>query len=117
MKIQTILFGILIVFFLTGCRIASNQVASDGKYYKNVGGNSCARYDIVRTGKIKCMDVDGKFTYYQNAMSDQEVMVWKLSDVERAVQSNSYDLQQIQYNTNQSNQLNWTDFGPVPITF
>ena len=111
MSIQTILFGLIVTFLLTGCCVASNKLLSDGYYYKNVGGNSCVRYDVVRPGKIKCKDKDGRFTYYQNAMSDQEVMVWKLGDVEDAVRSNSYQLQQIQRNTNTNNQLlNWTDF-------
>ena len=91
MSIQTILFGLIVTFLLTGCNFASNQIASDGYYYKNVGGNSCVRYDVVRPGKIKCLDEDGRFTYYQNAMSDQEVMVWKLDNV--AQQAGKYRYQ------------------------
>ena len=118
MSIQTILFGLIVTFLLTGCYMAANRMASDGYYYKNIGGSSCVKWTVVKTRQIKCFDKDGRFTRYQNAMSDQEVMVWKLGDVENAVRSNSYDLQQIRYNTNPNNKLlNWTDFPPVPITF
>jgi len=109
MSIRTILVGLLVVFFVTGCRMASNQVASDGKYYRNVGGNSCAQYDVVRSGRIKCMDVDGKFTYYQNAMTDQEVMVWKMDDIGSAIKMNSYQPKTTIYRP--------IIFKPVPITF
>ena len=89
-KLLIILFGLIVTFLLTGCRIPSNQLATDGYYYKNVGGNSCVWYDVVTPGKIKCKDEDGNFTYYQNAMTDQQVMVWKLDNVAQQVRNNRY---------------------------
>ena len=91
MSIRTVLFGLIVTFLLTGCRIASNQLATDGYYYKNVGGNSCVRYDVVTPGRIRCYNKDGAVTYFQNAMSDQEVMVWKLDNV--AQQAGKYRYQ------------------------
>ena len=91
MSIRTILFGLIVTFLLTGCRVASNKLLSDGYYYKNVGGNSCVRYYIIRPGQIKCVDKEGRFTYNQNAMTDQQVMVWKLDNI--AQQTGKYRYQ------------------------
>jgi len=87
MSIRTVLFGLIVAFLLSGC-IAGNRMASDGNYYKNVGAHSCERYNVVTPGKIKCFDGDGRFTRYQYAMTDQEVMIWKLDDMQRQINSN-----------------------------
>ena len=98
---------LLILFIslgLIGC--ASNQLATDGYYYKNVGGNSCVRYDVVTPGRIRCYNKDGAVTYFQNAMSDQEVLLWKLDEMGSQIQQLKY--QQILNNNQQiwNNNLN-----------
>ena len=100
MSIRTVLFGLIVAFLLSGC-IAGNRMASDGNYYKNVGAHSCERYNVVTPGKIKCFDKDGKFTYRQNSMTEQEVLVWKVEEMESNVQS--LQIQQMFNNINQNN--------------
>jgi len=94
MSIRTVLFGLIVTFFLTGCYMAANKMAADGNYYKNIGGSSCASWSVVRTGQIKCFDKDGRFNRYQNAMTDQQVMTWKLDDMQRQIDSNKRQAQE-----------------------
>ena len=113
-KLLTILFGLIVIFLLTGCSSASNQMLKDGYYYKNVGGSSCKKYNLVTPGRIKCKDEDGKFTYYQNAMTDQEVLLWKLDEMESQIQQLQFQQilnnnQQI-WNNNQQNLYRTSDF-------
>ena len=59
-KLLTILFGLIVIFWLTGC--ASNRMLDDGYYYKNIGGSSCKYVSYVTPGRIKCYDKDEKLT-------------------------------------------------------
>ena len=105
-KLLIILFGLIVIFLLTGCSIASNQMLKDGYYYKNVGGSSCKSYIVVTPGEIECYDEDGEPTYYQNAMTEQEVLLWKLDEMGSQIQQLKY--QQILNNNQQiwNNNLN-----------
>ena len=89
---------LLILFIslgLIGC--ASNQMLNDGYFYKDIGGASCQRYQVVSPKRIKCFDSDGNFTYEQNAMTDQQVIAWKMDEMNASIQS-----QQMWNNINQS---------------
>ena len=99
-KLLTILFGLIVIFLLTGCSSASNQMLKDGYYYKNVGGSSCKSYIVVTPGEIECYDEDGEPTYYQNAMTDQEVIIWKMDEMNSRI--TSLKNQQMWNNINQS---------------
>ncbi len=102
-KLPTILFGLIVTLILTGCG-PTNQLLQDGYYYKDIGGSSCQSYDVVTPGEIKCFDKDGKFTYSQNSMTEQEVLVWKVEEMESKVQS--LQIQQMFNNINQNNNNN-----------
>ena len=92
---------LLLLLFLSlgliGC--ASNQLGADGYYYKNVGGSSCQSYEVVTPKKIKCFDKDGNLTYYQDAMTDQEVIAWKMDEMNAQIMS--LQTQQMWNNINQ----------------
>ena len=103
-KLLTILFGLIVIFLLTGCSSASNQMLKDGYYYKNVGGSSCKKYIVVTPGEIECQDEDGVFTYYQNAMTDQEVIAWKMDEMNSRI--TSLQIQQMFNNINLNNKIN-----------
>ena len=103
-KLLTILFGLIVIFLLTGCSSASNQMLKDGYYYKNVGGSSCKKYIVVTPGEIECQDEDGIFTYYQNAMTDQEVIAWKMDEMNSRI--TSLQTQQMFNNINLNNSIN-----------
>lgn len=101
-KLLTILFGLIVTFFLTGC--ASNQMLDDGYFYKDIGGASCQSYEVVSPKKIKCFDKDGKLTYLQDAMTDQEVIAWKMDEMQSQI--TSLQTQQMFNNINQNNKIN-----------
>jgi hypothetical protein len=83
---------------LTGC--ASNQMLDDGYFYKDIGGASCQSYQVISPKKIKCFDKDGKLTYEQNAMTGQEVIAWKMDEMNASIMS--IQSQQMWNNINQS---------------
>jgi outer membrane biogenesis lipoprotein LolB len=101
-KLLTILFGLIVTFFLTGC--ASNQMLDDGYFYKDIGGASCQSYEVVSPKKIKCFDKDGKLTYLQDAMTDQEVIAWKMDEMNSRI--TSLQTQQMFNNINLNNSIN-----------
>ena len=94
---KKLLLLLFISLGLYGC--ASNQLLDDGYFYKDIGGASCQRYQVVSPKRIKCFDKDGNFTYEQNAMTDQEVIVWKMDEMNASIMS--IQSQQMWNNINQ----------------
>ena len=101
---KKLLLLLLLSLGLIGCSSSSNQMLKDGYYYKDIGGSSCQSYEVVTSGNIKCFDKDGKLTYFQDAMTDQEVLLWKFDEMESKVQSLQY--QQMFNNINLNNKIN-----------
>ena len=99
---QKLLLLLLLSLGLIGC--ASNQLGTDGYYYENVGGSSCKSYEVVTPQKIKCFDKDGNLTYYQDAMTDQEVIAWKMDEMNSRI--TSLQTQQMFNNINLNNSIN-----------
>tara|TARA_Y100000031_G_C8001410_1_gene283786 strand:+ start:126 stop:440 length:315 start_codon:yes stop_codon:yes gene_type:complete len=87
MSIRTVLYGLIVAFLLSGC-IASTQMASDGNYYRNIGGIDCAKYRITGNGVMNCYNKDDKYTGTKYAMTEQEILSWKLDDMQRQIDSN-----------------------------
>ena len=63
---------------LIGC--ATNQMLDDGYFYKDIGGTECQSYQVISPKRIKCFDSEGNFTYEQDAMTDLEVIAWKMDE-------------------------------------
>ena len=97
---------LLLLFFISlgliGC--ASNQLLDDGYFYKDVGGSSCQSYQVVSPKRIKCFDKDENFTYEQDAMTDKEVIAWKMDEMNAQIMS--LQTQQMWNNINLNNSIN-----------
>jgi hypothetical protein len=83
--VKKILILLLISLGLIGC--ATNQMLDDGYFYKDIGGADCQSYQVVSPKRIKCFDSDGNFTYEQDAMTDHEVIAWKMDEQNAAIMS------------------------------
>ena len=79
--IKKLLLILFISLGLIGC--ATNQMLDDGYFYKDIGGTKCQSYQVVSPKRIKCFDSNGNFTYEQDAMTEHEVIAWKM-DVQNA---------------------------------
>ena len=111
---------LLILFIslgLIGC--ATNQMLDDGYFYKDIGGAECQSYQVVSPKRIKCFDGNGNFTYEQDAMTDHEVIAWKMDEQNAAIMSiqstqmwnNINSSGNYQRNINQQNLNNmWWDY-------
>jgi TolA-binding protein len=97
MNIRTVLFVLVVSILLSSCGMAMTRQASDGLYYRNVGGFDCHRYKIVRRGVMQCFDTDGQFTFYRNAMSTQDVMIEKMEDLGGQIQRNQNKIDELEY--------------------
>jgi len=98
-KILVLLF---ISLGLIGC--ATNQMLDDGYFYKDIGGADCQSYQVVSPKRIKCFDKDENFTYEQDAMTDQEVIAWKMDEMNSRI--TSLQTQQMFNNINLNNSIN-----------
>ena len=87
---------------LIGC--ATNQMLDDGYFYKDIGGADCQSYQVVSPKRIKCFDKDENFTYEQDAMTDQEVIAWKMDEMNSRI--TSLQTQQMFNNINLNNSIN-----------
>ena len=76
---------LFISFGLIGC--ATNQMLDDGYFYKDIGVGDCQSYQVVSPKRIKCFDSEGNFTYEQDAMTDHEVIAWKMDEQNAAIMS------------------------------
>ena len=83
--VKKLLLLLLITLGLIGC--ATNQMLDDGYFYKDIGGAECQSYQVVSPKRIKCFDSDGNFTYEQDAMTDHEVIAWKMDEQNAAIMS------------------------------
>ena len=70
---------------LIGC--ASNQMLDDGYFYRDIGGAECQSYQVISSKRIKCFDSNGNFTSEQEAMTDHEVIAWKMDEQNAAIMS------------------------------
>ena len=97
MNIRTVLFALVVSFLLSSCGLAGTRMANDGLYYRNVGGFECRTHTVVQRGTIKCFNTDGQFTYFQNAMSTQEVMMKKMDNLGGQIQRNQNKIDELEY--------------------
>ena len=84
---RTVLFGLIVSFLLSSC-IAANRIASDGNYYRNIGGYDCWNYKITGNGTMRCYNKDNKYTGTKKKMTQQEIMVWKMDDIAHEIRMN-----------------------------
>ena len=114
---KKLLLTLFISLGLIGC--ASNQMLDDGYFYKDIGGAECQSYQVVSPKRIKCFDSNGNFTYEQDAMTDHEVIAWKMDEQNAAIMSiqtsqmwnNINSSGNYQRNINQQNLNNmWWDY-------
>lgn len=68
---------IISILILSGCASASPR-AINGKYYMG-GDSNCRRYRVISDDKIMCMNIDGQDMGYRNAMSDQELEMYRFN--------------------------------------
>ena len=99
---KKLLLTLLLSLGLIGC--ASNQLLDDGYFYRDIGGAECQSYQVVSPKRIKCFDSDGNFTYEQDAMTDQEVIAWKMDEMNASIVS--LQTQQMFNNINLQNSIN-----------
>ena len=85
LNMKKLLLILFISLGLIGC--ASNQMLDDGYFYKDIGGAECQSYQVVSPKRIKCFDSNGNFTYEQDAMTDHEVIAWKMDEQNAAIMS------------------------------
>lgn len=76
-KLVLISLSFVGVLILSGCGGASPR-ALNGKYYM-AGDSNCVRYRIISDSRVMCMDADGRETGYRNAMSDQELQMYRFN--------------------------------------
>ena len=107
---KKLLLIILISLGLIGC--ASNQMLDDGYFYKDIGGAECQSYQVVSPKRIKCFDKDENFTYEQDAMTDQEVIAWKMDEMNSRI--TSLQTQQMFNNINQNYNNNYNFITTCP---
>lgn len=86
--------SIISILILSGCAIKSPR-AINGKYYM-AGDSNCRRYRVISDDRIMCLNSDGQETGYRNAMSDQELEMYRfnLSREDAAWQQINYNNQQ-----------------------
>jgi hypothetical protein len=72
MKI-VLLMGLIVI--LTGCRYAQPNFYN-GRYYM-AGDKNCARMKKLSDTRIMCENTDGKETGYRDAMTDQQLQMWR----------------------------------------
>ena len=76
MKLLVILSALTLTTFLNGCATHAYPYAINGKYYM-VGDSGCARYKVLSDTRIMCANSDDKDMGYRNAMSDQELDMYR----------------------------------------
>ena len=101
-SMKKLLLTLLLSLGLIGC--ATNQMLDDGYFYKDIGGAECQSYEVVSPKRINCFDNNGNFTYEQDAMTDQEVIAWKMDEMNASIVS--LQTQQMFNNINLQNSIN-----------
>lgn len=109
--------SLIVISIFSGCASAMPN-AINGKYYM-AGDSNCARYRILSSDRIMCINSDGKETGYRDAMSDQELQMYHynrseesasvqrlnqtLQQTSNQMKQNAYDTQQSAYQVQQLN--------------
>ena len=74
-NLMGILVVILMAFVLQGCATAQPFFYNGGYYM--AGDSSCKRVRALSSNRVMCMDGDGNDTGYRNAMTDQQLQMYR----------------------------------------
>ena len=88
------ILSLVAILSLSGCGGPSPR-ALNGKYYW-MGDSNCKRYRILSENSIMCFNSDGKEVGYRNAMSDQELQMYRFNQAREDA-----SLEQLNYSNQQ----------------
>jgi len=99
-----ILFTVIILLSFSGCTKMAMPNFYNGHYFM-AGDNNCRRVRMISDTRIMCYTSEGKETGYRDAMTDQQLSMYRYNQQMR--QQQSQQLSQSLQNLN--NQLNYNN--------